>query len=305
MNTRFLVLTGCLVIPWSTEAQTRTSAAYVVPIEAMDAGGGQAASVDYTSHGSFGVLVGPVTTGPETLKSGYVSQLTTPTGLALAAGATSINEGGSTSLTAWQTLDDLSLRAVSLAATTWSVVSGPASVAPNGIATALPVYQTTPATVRGSVDGLMGTLDLSVLNSLPDNFGLYAADGLPDDWQVQHFGVNSLNGGPQKDPDADGQTNLFEYHARLLPNNPTSLLRVNLLHGPTPGLTATQSRLSFSPAMMGVDYTIQTTTDFRTWVPLTTLTAASDLSTLLNTDSAAGGAGREMKYYRVAPMRRP
>lgn len=44
------------------------------------------------------------------------------------------------------------------------------------------------------------------------------SDGLPDDWETQHFG--NLNQGPGDDPDNDQLTNLEEYQNGTDPNNP-------------------------------------------------------------------------------------
>ncbi|MEN9021767.1 MAG: hypothetical protein ABF370_14810, partial [Verrucomicrobiales bacterium] len=68
-----------------------------------------------------------------------------------------------------------------------------------------------------------------------DDFGSYAGDGLPDDWQVQYFGEDNADAGPNVDADGDGDSNLYEYHARLLPNDPTSFLSITLTPDATEG----------------------------------------------------------------------
>ena len=63
--------------------------------------------------------------------------------------------------------------------------------------------------------------------------GSYAADGVGDDWQFQYFGLNNPNAAPLLDPDGDGQNNLFEFTAGLVPTNPLSRFLVSI--APVPG----------------------------------------------------------------------
>ena len=81
------------------------------------------------------------------------------------------------------------------------------------LTTAATVYQDTAAVVQVTYQTLTDTLNLTVLNTLPDNFSTYAADGIDDDWQVLYFGLGNPNAGPLIDPDYDGQNNLFEFTA--------------------------------------------------------------------------------------------
>ena len=46
-----------------------------------------------------------------------------------------------------------------------------------------------------------------MLDTIADNFGTYAGDGLGDDWQVQYFGLSNPNAAPLLDPDFDGHNN--------------------------------------------------------------------------------------------------
>ena len=70
--------------------------------------------------------------------------------------------------------------------------------------------------------GKFGTLEMTVLNVSNDDFGGYASDGLPDDWQVQYFGENNPNAAPSADPDGDGQNNAYEYVVGTVPSNAAS-----------------------------------------------------------------------------------
>ena len=52
------------------------------------------------------------------------------------------------------------------------------------------------------------------------------ADGLPDRWEIRHFGsTNAPGGGPNDDPDGDGLTNWEEFRAGTHPVEAASLLR--------------------------------------------------------------------------------
>jgi hypothetical protein len=49
------------------------------------------------------------------------------------------------------------------------------------------------------------------------------ANGLPDDWEIQHFGALGVD--PAADADHDGTTNLMEYLAGTDPNDAHSVFR--------------------------------------------------------------------------------
>ncbi len=50
-----------------------------------------------------------------------------------------------------------------------------------------------------------------------DGDGTHAPNGLPDDWELYHFGMVGVD--PSADPDGDGRTNLQEYQTRSDPND--------------------------------------------------------------------------------------
>lgn len=52
------------------------------------------------------------------------------------------------------------------------------------------------------------------------------SDGLPDDWEVANFG--GVDSAPSDDPDSDGQDNLAEYIADTNPQDPDSILRLEV-----------------------------------------------------------------------------
>ncbi len=286
----------------AAHAGPRTSTNYNVATDTTDAGGKRTTSASYTSDGSVGGIVGISTVAAPagTAKHGYVGQLYDVTGLTLTAATPTVNETATDQLTAWQTLDDLSLLAVPAASITWSVPLGPLTINTNGLATAGTVYQNTAATAQGlyaGSTGSTGTLGLTVVNTLPDNFGSYAGNALDDAWQVQYFGLSNPLAGPLLDPDGDGQNNRFEFIAGLIPTDATSRFKVTI--APVPG-QPTQQRIVFDPLVLtnGRTYSVKTLTNLATgtWTTLTGTTQSDTGNQRTVTDPAATGA---RKFYKV------
>jgi len=216
--------------------------------------------------------------------------------LELAASPLTMNEGGTRQLGASLLLDDSSLLALAPSSITWSVQSGPlTSISASGLATADAVYQNTNAVAQGSYQGLTDTLTLNVLNVNSDDFGLYAGDGVADDWQVLYFGTGNPNAGPLLDPDHDGWINLFEYNAGLVPTDPSSVfyLREETVAG-QPNLR----RIIFSPRLPGRTYIVMSSTTLQpeSWQPLTGSIVGDNGDERTVTDPNATGA---RKFYRV------
>jgi hypothetical protein len=171
-----------------------------------------------------------------------------------------------------------------------------ASISASGLATAAAVFQDSPAVVQGTYQNLTSTLSLTVLNTLPDNFGAYAADGIDDDWQVLYFNLPpNPQAAPGADPDGDGQSNLFEFTAGLIPTSAASTFVIQAL--PVTGQPA-QMRIVFSPRLAGRSYTVQTSTTLLapSWLPLTTFTISDDGTIRTVTDTSTLGI---RKFYRV------
>lgn len=236
-------------------AGPRSSADYAVFTDVVDGGGAPAASVNYTNDGSVGGVTGlSMAVAPAALaKHGYIGQLYKVVDLAVAAVPATVDEGATRQLDAMQVLDDDTFIALDPGVVTWSVESGPLTgVSSAGLATADVVYADTPAGVLGSYQGETGTETLIVVNVGGDDFGTYALDGLPDNWQVQYFGLDNPDAGPAVDPDGDGQDNSFENVAGLVPTDPLSRFRLRIEPVPAqPG----RVRLVFSPLVGGRSYT--------------------------------------------------
>ena len=284
-----------IAITAAAHAGPRTSANYTVLTDTTDRGGKRTTSAAYTNTGSAGGIAGTTTSANDTAKQGYIAQLTEVTGLTLTAASLTVNETATDQLGAWLALDDATFLAVPALSVAWSTVSGPFTLASSGLGTAGVVFQNTAATAQGIYLGQTGTLGLTVLDTIPDNFGTYAADGLGDDWQVQYFGQNNPLAAPAQDPDGDGQTNLFEFTAGLVPTDPAS--RFNLTLAPVTG-QPTQKRAIFSPLVAGRTYSVEYRTSLTTgtWQPLTGTTFSDNGAERTITDPAATGAE---KFYRV------
>jgi hypothetical protein len=288
-----------LVTP--SQADLRTSTDYTVATDTTDAGGQRTSSSAYTNHGSIGGIAGisTVASPAETAKAGYIGQLYEVTGLQISASPKTVDEGTTRQLNAAQLLDDDTIINLGPDSVTWNVMAGPLTgITTGGLATAGQVHEDTVATAQGSFAGAIGQLDLTVNNITDDDFGSYAGDGLPDDWQVQYFGEDNADAGPNVDADGDGDSNLYEYHARLLPNDPTSFLDITL----TPDATEGGALLTLSPGKAGVSYAVSTKDSLldADWIPLTTMVGSDGM--LGFTDEEASGL---RKFYIVTPTRTP
>jgi hypothetical protein len=247
-----------LTLPASVAfADPRTSANYSISADTLDHGGLRATSANYAHDGSVARVAGgsSVAAPLETAKHGYLGQLYEIAGLIVNSAQLSVDEGAALQLAAWQLLDDATFLATDANAVAWSIVNGPiASISANGIATAGLVFQDTPATVEGAFSGFTGSLNLTVLDTIPDNFGAYAGDGIGDDWQVQYFGQDNPLAAPALDPDGDGQSNQFEFLAGMTPTDPASIFRLRI--APVPGQPL-QRRIIFNPRLDGRTYVVQ------------------------------------------------
>jgi hypothetical protein len=207
---------GASIVP----AQAATAASTV------DGGGQRTASANYTMDGSVGGIGNISTGGGIALKGGYVGQLTEVTNLAITAAPGSVSEGGSSQLSGIAGLDDATVVAVEGSNIVWSAPVYPISaVGADGVASAAIVYDNASGVVTGRYLGVAGSGLILVLNGNPDNFGLYAGDQVPDDWQVRYFGLNNPNGVASA-TNATGQNNLYAYIADLCPTNPNSCFEI-------------------------------------------------------------------------------
>jgi hypothetical protein len=279
------------------QAGERNSEDYSVPAESVDSAGTLVDSSSYSHFGSLGGITGIATvdTPRHVTKSGYIGQLYEVVTLEI-SGPASVNETADAQLSVVKVLDDDSTLAFEASAATWSVSQGPlTSVNSSGLATADVVYVDTLATAQAVYEGLINTINLTVLNTITDNYRTYAGDGLGDDWQVQYFGEDNPLADPTFDPDADGQDNTFEYIAGLIPTDASS--RFTTIISPVSG-QSTYMDIVFSPIVAGRSYQVKTKTDLTaaTWDPLTISSSATDGDERIVTDQAATGTS---KFYTV------
>lgn len=283
-----------LLLSSAAHASLRSSASYSISTDSMDSSWGISTSAAYAANGgtgSIGVLSAAPAYGS---KPGFAGQLYDVTALQIDATPATIDEAGTRQLSASLLLDDATTLPLSAGSVTWSVVSGPlATVDSTGLATAAAVFQNTLATAQGTYDGMTGTLGLTVLDTVPDNFGSYAADGLGDDWQVRYFGQNNPAAAPTMDPDGDNQNNLFEFTAGLVPTDRTSVFTVALA---IPAGQPTQRSVVFSPRLDGRTYTVKTSTTLSDWADLTAPSVSDNGTERTVTDVNATGS---RQFYRV------
>ena len=278
---------------------------YSIATDTTDSGGSRGTSGaggNYTNNGSISTVTGTAsaTLPAETAKAGYIGQLFDVTGLQLnsASLTNTVNEGATLQLAAWQLLDDATFLAVPAASVAWSVASGPLTgISTSGLATAGIVYEDTSATAQGIFGGFPPkTLTLTVKNVNNDDLPGYANDGIDDKWQKDYFGLppNPL-AAPTADPDGDGQTNLFEFTAGVIPNDPAS--RFTLTLAPVPGQPAQRS-IIFIPRLADRTYVVTFKLDLNaaTWTPLPGGIVTDNGQQRSITDPAATG-GR--KFYHV------
>jgi hypothetical protein len=282
----------------AAHAATRTSEHYAITADTIDFGGQRVTSTNYSADGSIGPIIGVSgeAATPTVAKHGYIGQLYDLMGYALWATDDTPDELGTTQVFPVRLADDGTGLALAPAGFDFSVVNGPLTgISAGGLVTAGAVYAATPASVGAtSIESGLITRLLTVQDTLPDNFGSYAGDALGDAWQVQYFGTNSPLAAPGLDPDGDGQKNLFEFTAGLVPTDAASVFRLRI--EPVSGQPA-QKRLVFSPVQADRTYVIKARTNLTAGgVELTNQSTDGLLPERRVTDLSAGGARR---FYEV------
>lgn len=207
-------------------ASGRASAAYSVEMDAFGAMAGVAASAAYRHVIGAGEAAGGVVTGGGVMqRGGYVGQLYDVTGVTFPQNPLEVPELSETSLQLFEVWDDATVWRVPGEATQWTLLVGGefGTLSPSGGLSAKAVYQNSAILLRAARGPWMAPLTVVVADTILDNFGSYAGDGLSDLWQVKNFGINHPQAGPQDDPDGDGSDNESEYLALTNPNDPGSV----------------------------------------------------------------------------------
>ena len=203
--------------------------AAVTALQAVDGGGARARSADYVADQSLGGIVGISTVDlpEEAAKHGYIGQLTDVGGFAVQTETNEVDEGASQQLSGVATFDDETRQPVAGAEVSWGAAVFPLQeLTAAGLATATNVYEDTTASVTGAYAGVEGEGSFLVRNTGIDDFGSYADDGLPDDWQVVHFGIGNSEAGPTNNVDADPYDNTGEWIADTIPTDEESYFQI-------------------------------------------------------------------------------
>jgi len=302
-----LFILSTVLLTATAHAQVRTSEnfGYAIVAETLDFGGQTVASADsvYSIQGSIAPVIGisentsPVTT---TARHGYIGELYDILGFGILFTENYPPEGSTTQVIPLRTLDDNTYLNVPLGDVLYSAPEGGpvASISSTGLITTSPIDQETSALIRAvfpAMEGAVAELQIFVQDTLPDNFGTYASDGLPDAWQRLHFGSDNPLAAPLLDPDGDGQNNRFEYTAGLVPTNPLS--RFLLTIAKVPGQPA-HRELKFSPTLPDRTYTVKSNTTLTggVWENLSDQTDDNQQPDRTVTDRAAS---TPTKFYKV------
>ncbi len=287
--------------PVLLRAGERSSATYSIVADTFDSGGKRASSGNYTSDQSVGGIGGVSTAAAPalTVKSGYTGQLYDLTTLNVTASPVVVPEGGTSQLSANVVMDDATTATVSTSAVVWNpVTSGVVTVNTAGLvtSTAAVAADKPGVVVRGTYQNKVGDVVLTISDTNKDNFGVYAADGLPDDWQASTFGTSNAQGVASADPDGDGANNQLEYVTGTSPTLGSDRFRVNISQ---PGKGTTPPSISFSPIVSGRTYTVEMsdTMSASTWTtaPSGTINDNGTLRTVPLTTNATA----DKKFFRV------
>lgn len=225
---RNLSLLLALVAVGVAQAQTRVGGRYSLAAEALGAAAGSSSSSRYSLRASAASAASVGNSSFVLLKSGFAGMLFEPAGLLVESQPWELLENATVQLAPFLVLDDATRLAVPADSVDWSVLAGPVQVDGTGLVSAGTVASDTSATLGAAHRGFSTERLLLLRNVNTDDFGSYAGDGLEDAWQVLHFGENNPAAAPTADPDGDGQDNLFEFTAGVLPTSAASLFRVRL-----------------------------------------------------------------------------
>lgn len=283
-----------LLAPVGAGMAQSSGGVYSISAASLDPAGQRTMGGVYRNDGALGAAGSQqASSSSYQAASGYPSMLRDA--IALLALPGTLAESAATQLTLRHLMDDGTQSVISATGASWSVLSGPLNVNTTGLATAQAVYTNTNATVQVSLGGLTSPTILTIQNTISDNFGTYASDGIGDDWQVQHFGQSNPQAGPAVDADGDGQNNLFEFTAGLVPTSSTSRFAYSIEAVPgQPG----QKRVVFSPAAAGRTFSLMKSTGLApaSWQPVAgaSVTGSGGTSTLTDT-----GASGTRAFYQV------
>lgn len=244
-------------------AAVRESDSNTVLAEAVAPGRARLSSAHFMADTACSPAGGVAQSAHFTARFGFAGQLYDVTGGTVTANPSPIPETSAAQLSVSVALDDgTTLPGAQLGPVAWEVVSGlVVSISSSGLATTGAVWEDTIAVVRANVAGIKIDGPVTVRNTVQDNFGPIASDGLPDTWQFEHFDIDDdgdldLPAGPAADADADGANNLNEWTAGTDPTDANDLLRLEAL-----GVTPEGLRFRFGPVFATRSYMVLTRAD--------------------------------------------
>lgn len=293
-----LLIAVMTVATAASYADVRTGGVYSVAAEAVDGGGGRATGACYVANGSF-PDIGGVSAAESPLlavKAGYVGRLNEATGLTVTSTPVNVNEGGTSQLGGVALMDDGTRSCLTPGQIIW-IAGSPAiaGINGNGLLTAGVVYTATLARVDGAYMGVTGSTYSLVLDNEPDNCGSYSGDGLPDWWQVQHFGTDNPDAAPGAKQPGSKENNLFKYTAGLDPTNPASYFHLDIARISN---LADRVNIVFSPRLADRTYILEMRTNMLAgdFDPLSGGLTNDNGSVRVVTDP---GASNTSRFYRI------
>ncbi|QJE98859.1 hypothetical protein [Luteolibacter luteus] len=258
---------------------SRTGGVYALTHDSLGPGGGVSASATYQQTGEISGSPVDVSAGSSAvLRSGFIGQLYEISSISMDPPPASVPELMGFQLTASGVADDGTMLRSGTAGY-WQVLSGPLAIDAQGYAAAGAVYEDRIASFSFSAAGFSVQAEILITNTGDDDFGLYAADGIDDPWQIQWFGPDNPLGIATADASGTGQSNLFKWLAGLDPLDASA--RFLLVTEP---LNEGSVSISFGPCNPGRRYTLQKSADLVLWTSLPAVEASADRENLRVTD---------------------
>ena len=294
-------LLGVTPLGWG---QSRSSGSYRVESESISAGVSEGTSPTFESTSGAGLPPPAEQTSPTYEATPDLSgQLSVPLGFAL-AGPLTVVEGESAQYYPAIALDDGTYQSLGLEGASFTLLttSAYAQLSTEGALTTSFLPQAETLTLQVNQGPAQATRQITVKDTLKDNFGPYAGDGLDDAWQFLWFGPHDPAGLAQADADGDGFTNAYEHLTGTAPTDRSSAFRLSLQQAPEEGSLS----LRLPALLTGRRYRLQTSLTLTPpWHDLEVLEPEADLPSYLWTlplPPSAENLGR-LGFYRVVVER--
>ncbi|MCF7669808.1 MAG: hypothetical protein K9N48_08545 [Verrucomicrobia bacterium] len=276
----------------------RSSLSYAIIDESFDVGGGVSTNSNAQLYASL--AVGGLCNVPSAssamdskhLKQGFIAGIYEIERLSIHSTPEQVMAGGSSRIEAEFVADDQTTVCIGDVAPEWEIVDGPIrEIRDNGELIAADVYTNTIAVIKATAIFKAG-LELQVVDSDYDNFGVYAGDGLPDYWQHYYFGLDGGQAMPQMDPDNDGRNNRIECITGFSPIDDTEkfVFKVFLDQADLPSLI-------LNKAIPGRRYSIESSDTLSgPWSTVVSLVPVSETHDFVVNDL---DTGRAMRFFRL------